>query len=131
MNVPSVRRAISVPARAGTLIACLLCAVNVSFAARPLIIDDADPLDLNQCKIEGGAWYEKDSSCKHWDWPIGLGYGLIPSLEVNLGLGGQFEERTEVVEETGEKCSSAESGMGDLTVNAKWQFLEETTWIPR
>lgn len=125
-----VYSAVSFAARAGALIACLAGAANVSFAARPLIIDDADPLDFRQCKIEGGAWYEKDSDCKHWDWPIGLGYGLIPGLEVNLGLGGQFEERTEIIE-NGEQCVGAESGMGDLTLNTKWRFLGESAWLPR
>lgn len=115
----------------GTLIGCLLCVVNVSFAARPLIIDDADPLDLYQCKIEGGIWREECSSCKHWDWPIGLGYGLVPSLEIGAGLGGHFEERTEIDEVSGKECISNVNGMGDLTVNAKWQFLGESTWLPR
>jgi len=117
--------------KAGLLIAGLLSVTNVSFAARPLIIDDADPLDLRQCKIEGGAWYEKEASCKHWDWPIGLGYGLIPSVEIGLGLGGQLEERTEIDEKSGQECTSNANGMGDLILNTKWQFLEETKWVPR
>lgn len=107
-----------------------LSMVTVSFAARPLIIDDADPLDTGNGKIEGGFWHEKDGGCHNWDWPIGLGYGLIPSLEVNLGLGGTFQQMTEI-DENGVECINSENGMGDLTLNVKWQFLEETTWMPR
>ena len=116
--------------KAGFLAAGLLSMATVSFAARPLIIDDADPLDTGNGKIEAGFWHEKDGSCKNWDWPIGLGYGLVPSLEVNLGMGGTFQQRSEV-DENGCECIKSENGMGDLTLNTKWQFLEETTWIPR
>lgn len=116
--------------KAGLLIAGLLSTATVSFAARPLIIDDADPLDFQSFKIEGGGWYEKDGGCHNWDWPIGLGYGLVPSLEVNLGLGGTFQQITET-DENGVECIHSENGMGDLTINTKWQFLEETKWMPR
>ena len=114
----------------GILITVILSTAAVSFAARPLIIDDADPLDTGNGKIEAGGWYEKDGSCHNWDWPIGLGYGLVPSLEMNLGLGGTFQQMTEI-DDNGVECINSENGMGDLTLNTKWQFLEETTWIPR
>jgi hypothetical protein len=116
--------------KAGLLAAGLLSMAVVSFATRPLIIDDADPLDTGNGKVEGGFWHEKDGSCKNWDWPIGLGYGLLPGLEVNLGLGGAFQQMTEI-DASGVECVKSESGMGDLVLNLKWQFLEETTWMPR
>lgn len=108
----------------------LTIAATVSFAARPLIIDDAVPLDFQQCKIEGGGWYEKDAGCHDWLWPVGLGYGLVPSLEVNLGLGGTFQQQLDI-DESGRECVSSAGGMGDLLVSAKWQFLDESRWIPR
>lgn len=123
-------RAVSLAARVGALIACLACAPSVSFAARPLSIDDADPLGFQQYKIEAGGWYEKNDGCHKWNWPIVLGYGLVPNLEVNLGLGGTFQQLTEI-DEKGVECLNSESGMGDLTLSAKWQFLSETTWLPR
>lgn len=119
--------------RAGVevLAAAVVLAASGAFAARPLIIDDADPLDFKKFKAEGGAWYEKDSVCKHWDFPFGVAAGAVPSLELGAGFGGQFEERTEIDEASGEECCHSESGIGDLVLVAKWQFWGETTWTPR
>ena len=74
---------------------------SIALAGRPLAIDDADPVDPGQFEFEAGAAYEHDSDCKHWDFPFGLTYGLVPSVEVGAGFGGQFEERTEVLEDSG------------------------------
>lgn len=109
---------------------CFLAVCTAAFATRPLSIDDADPLDAGNGKIEGGTWHEKNGGCHAWDWPIGLGYGLVPGLEVNLGLGGRFQQMN-VIDATGVECEESRDGMGDLTLNAKWQFIEETPWMPR
>ena len=115
----------------GVLVAAVVLTANGAFAARPLIIDDADPLDFKKFKAEGGAYYEKDAGCKHWDFPFGVAAGVFPSLELGAGFGGQFEERTEIDETIGEECTRSASGIGDLTLVAKWQFLKELTWLPR
>ena len=113
------------------LIAAVVLTASGVFAARPLIIDDADPLDFKKFKAEGGAWYEKDCGCKHWDFPFGVAAGVFPSLELGAGFGGQFEERTEIDETIGEECTRSVSGIGDLIMVAKWQFLKEMPWLPR
>jgi len=113
------------------LVAGLVCAATLAFAGRPLIIDDTDPLGFKQFKIEGGAWYEQDSGCKHWDFPFGVGCGIIPSVEIGVGFGGQFEELTEIAEHSGRECINTENGIGDLVLAAKWLFLKESQWIPR
>lgn len=95
-----------------------------AWAGRPLAIDDADPVDPGQFEFEAGAACEHDSDCKHWDFPFGLTYGLVPRVEVGAGFGGQSEERTEVLAETGREETQNESGIGDLNLGAKWQFLE-------
>jgi len=115
----------------GVLVAGVVSAASVAFAARPLIIVDADPLEFKKFKAEGGAWYEKDSNCKHWDFPFGVAAGALPALELGAGFGGQFEERTEIDETIGEECTASENGIGDLIIIAKWQFLKEMTWLPR
>jgi hypothetical protein len=95
-----------------------------SFAGRPLAIDDADPVDVRQFEFEGGVAYSDDSDCKHWDFPFGLTYGLVPGVEVGAGFGGQFEKRNEVLED-GRTDDCSESGLGDLAIGVKWQFLKE------
>jgi hypothetical protein len=114
----------------GVLAVGLVGIARVSFAGRPLTIDDADPVDVRQFELEAEAACFDDSDCKHWDFPVGLTYGLVSGVEVGAGVGGQFEERTEVLEDGDtEECS--ESGIGDLVVGTKWHFLGESAWCPR
>lgn len=110
--------------RTSCVVAGVICLAGAAHAGRPLAIDDADPADAGQFEFEAGAAYERDSDCKHWDFPFGLTYGAFRGVEIGIGFGGQFEERTELVEDgSGEQCSR-EHGIGDLTVGAKWRFLE-------
>ncbi len=97
---------------------------GVVLAGRPLAVDDADPVDRGQFESEAGASYEYDSDCKHWDFPFGLTYGLVPGVEVGVGFGGQLEERTEFHVEDGRDKCIREHGIGDLVVGAKWQVME-------
>jgi hypothetical protein len=95
---------------------------SVALAGRPLAIDDADPVDPGRFEFESGVAYEHDSDCKHWDFPLGLTYGLAPRIEVGTGFGGQVEERTEFHENSGTDECIREHDIGDLVVGAKWQF---------
>ena len=97
---------------------------GAALAGRPLAIDDADPADPGRFEFEAGAACERDSDCKHWDFPFGLTYGLIPGVEVGAGFGGQAEERTEILEDSGMEETQNESGIGDLNIGAKWQFMK-------
>lgn len=108
---------------AAVLSGVLACAGG-AVAGRPLTIDDADPAAPGQFEFESGALYAHDDDCRHWDLPFGLTYGLVPGVEAGVGFGGQFEERTEVLEAAGTAQTRDESGIGDLTVGAKWQFSE-------
>ncbi len=105
--------------------------VGIAHAGRPLVIDDADPADPGQGEVEAGVGYVQESECKHWDFPFGLSYGVIPTVEVGVGFGLQRERRTEMREELGGEECVGEEGVGDLGVGAKWQFLGESTWCPR
>jgi len=93
-------------------------------AGRPLATDDADPADPGQVEIEAGVAYEKDSGFQHWHLPVGMAYGLADHLELGAGFGGQFERRTEIINESTEQEWVDEESFGDLVVGAKWQAVE-------
>ncbi len=84
-------------------------------AGRPLQIDDADPIEPGTFEFEAGVTYEGDSGSDHWDFPFGLTYGLVQDVEIGFSFGGQIAEATH-----------RESGIGDLGIGAKWQFLESS-----
>jgi len=102
-----------------------------AFAGRPLTIDDADPVDQGQFEFEIGETHVKYSDCRHWDYPVGLTYGLISDVEVGIGFGGQYETRSEFLHESGVANICEESGIGDLALGAKWQFVKESESMPR
>ena len=102
-----------------------ILSISISaLAGRPLAVDDADPLECGQFQFDIGTAYEKDAGYKHWDVPFGLTYGLAPRLDVGAAFGGQFEERTELSEDTGRQRTENETDVGDLSLGAKWQAVE-------
>lgn len=106
------------------VLAGVLAASRGAVAGRPLATDDADPVDPGQFELEAGAAYQHDPDCSHWDLPFGLTYGLVPGVEAGAGFGGQFEERTEVLEDAGTEETQHESGIGDVSAGVKWQFIK-------
>lgn len=113
------------------LLAVTLSGIAAVQAGRPLAIDDADSVERGQFELEMGVAYEYDSDCKHWDYPVGLTYGLGAEVEAGIGFGGQFEELTERAADSGEEMCTREDGIGDLIIGAKWRFLDESAWCPR
>lgn len=87
-------------------------------AGRPLAIDDAEPAAPGRFELEAGLGYVGDHTTHHFDFPLGLTYSLLPRLEVALALGGQMEEREEML---GEK--EVVTGLGDLILGAKAKVL--------
>lgn len=85
-------------------------------AARPLVIDDADPVDRGIFEFDAGVTFEGYTGAEHWDFPFGLTYGLVKDVEVGIAFGGQIAETTH-----------RESGIGDLGIGAKWRFLESSS----
>lgn len=94
------------------------------WAGRPLAIDDADPAGCGEVEVETGAGYVHEKTCKHWDVPVGVAYGLFQGIEAGIGLGGQFEERRDVIGGGGAEECEREHGVGDLVVGMKWLAVE-------
>ena len=101
----------------GTLVVVL---AQVAEGGRPLVIDDAYPVDKGAFELEAGVGFHRDGDMDHWDFPIGLTYGLVDRVEVGVGFGWQMEERRHVVD--GDERASS---FGDLTLGVKWQFAEQ------
>lgn len=107
----------------GLFFASLEMTPVVVHAGRPLTVDDAAPVAPGLCEIELGGRGIFDAAIDHYDFPIGLAVGVIPTLELGLGFGGQIENREE---ELGRDV--VESGFGDLVLGAKWNPLSEVEW---
>ena len=103
----------------------LMSAPNFSMAGRPLNVNDIEPVETGKWQVEAGGAYRHDSGCDHFDCPLTLAYGVLPGLDLGVGLGGQFEERAET---HGKTCS--ETGVGDLTICPRWKYLEQSSFLP-
>ncbi len=103
--------------------AAALAGAGAALAGRPLTVDDADPVEVGQFELEAGAAWSRGSGCKHGDLPFGLTYGGFRNAEIGAGFGVQSEIRTERQEHGGE-TRKRNRGLGDLTMGAKWRFLE-------
>jgi hypothetical protein len=96
-----------------------------SEAGRPLVVDDAGAVAPGDFELELGLSLHGDGSVRHYDLPATLTYGLVPTLEIGLGFGGQYEEREELLGGWEDRC-----GVGDFFVGAKWNPLsEEQHWV--
>ncbi|HVT89259.1 MAG TPA: transporter [Tepidisphaeraceae bacterium] len=98
----------------------LMFAVSSARAGRPLIIDDAEPLDLHHFQFEAGIALLKDADCDHFDFPLTLSYGILPGVQACIGFGGQFEDR-----HGDDDQSSFVQSCSDLTLGIKWKILEQ------
>ncbi|MFH0907631.1 MAG: transporter [bacterium] len=109
----------------GAALSALLLSASPVLAGRPLNINDAPALDDRCVQVEAGVSYSKEPDCDQFDFPLGVTYGIMPGLEAGIGFGGQFEERAETGNE-----NIHESGLGDLTVTAKWNPVRESDCVP-
>ena len=108
------------------LFSVLILATDTALATRPLTIDDADPTPEGQCQLSAGISLEHSGTCQDWDYPFGAAYGIATNLELNANCGAG---RSEIDDGAGHYGHA--SGMNDLLLGLKWQFLGESEMLPR
>lgn len=97
-----------------------LAMVGGVYAARPLAVDDAEPVAKEKFQFQAGALYREDAESLRWDFPMVLGYGVGHGLEVGAGFGWQVDRQESVLE-----GHETRQGVEDLIPYAKWKFLEQ------
>ena len=107
------------------LLFLLLSGPSVSYAGRPLIIDDAYPIEAGQIQIEAGFLYWHAFEHDHYEAPLSLTCGLIQNVEIGAGVGGLIEN---YMEEGGD--TRTRSGIGDTIMTGKWEVMEESSLLP-
>jgi len=103
----------------------LLGNARMSHAGRPLAVDDAGTVAPGQVELEVGVGHARDGTSRHWDFPLGLTIGLTRGLDVGIGTGGQIETLEEFA--SGDDLAT---GVRDLVVRTKWNFITETNVVP-
>ena len=103
----------------------LWVATGVAMGGRPLNVNDTEPVAPGMWQVEASVGYRRDFTREHGEYPLTLAYGVVPGVDLGVGLGGQFEERTE---SGGTTCH--EAGFGDLTLYPRWKFLDQSRFLP-
>lgn len=98
----------------------LAMGAQVALAGRPLETNDAGAVDTGVFELEGAVGYVHDSGSDEWEVPLALTYGLVPNIEIGIGL-GYGSERTE--HEDGSR--DWDSSWTDFEIGGKWQFLSQ------
>lgn len=96
------------------LLAASLLAASAAFAGRPLIIDDAEPVEPGAYEAEAGLRFSRAPGERHADLPFGLSYGLAPRLEVGVAWGWHLRDRI------AGNADPTVSGRQDVSLGFKW-----------
>ena len=105
-------------------VAGLISFAGAAHATRPMTIDDADPTDVGSCQLTAGASLAHTGAIQDWNNPVGLACGVVSNLDLEAGFGAQRLSLDDAPRRH-------EYGCSDLLLGAKWQFLQESDWLPR
>ena len=116
--------------------ALVLCAVLLtpiaSWAAHPLITDDAGTLGTGKFQLEVNGEYGTDKATaagietieRGIEAATALGYGVSDALDVVIGVPYLWGSSHDTELMTGNAARSNEKGQGDISLEAKWRFFE-------
>lgn len=92
-------------------VAVLIMAVQ-AHAGRPLVVDDADPVERGRVEVEFGIEVETDANVKAWAAPLTIASGIAEWLEVGIGTSALYVDHEEA-------SPRRVAGIGDLVIAAK------------
>jgi hypothetical protein len=80
-----------------------------------MVVDDAGTVDPHSFQLEAGSLYGHGGTTDHFDFPLTLNYGVVPSLQIGIDSGGQVERRN-----PSHDVGQTIGDFDDLALNAKW-----------
>ncbi|HEX2971279.1 MAG TPA: transporter [Tepidisphaeraceae bacterium] len=105
------------------LVGTVLLAGKVQ-AGRPLVVDDAEPVEYRKSQIEAGVDYIADSETRSFASPVTFTYGVVPRLELAVGSAWLWEHRDEAVD-----VDENVNGIGNVAVGGKWKIIDQETFL--
>lgn len=92
-------------------------------AGRPLVIDDAAPVDAGRVQVEAGAAYLRTDRATAASLPFTLAYGTPYDFEVGVGS-ALLRNDPGGPAAAGDAGGSPDAGPADVSLGAKWRVLD-------
>ena len=102
-----------------------MCLATGAMAGRPLVTDDADPVEPPCVELEAGGIWERVSADSAWHLPWTLAVGVAPCLEFAAGACSTYLERPDSPDEARSKNFS---WLVDPFLQFKWQVVQ-APWL--
>jgi len=90
----------------------MLIVAGQAHAGRPLVVDDADPVERGRVEVEFGIEVETDANVKTWAAPLTIATGITEWLEVGIGTTALYVDDEEA-------SPRRVAGIGDVVIAAK------------
>jgi Putative MetA-pathway of phenol degradation len=95
----------------------ILAYVRVAFAAVPLAVDDADPVDFGHLQLNSGLQFSQTASADLYDYSVNPVYGITPRSEFGVTFGYQSQNGD----------GNDADGISDLILETKWRLIGMAT----
>jgi Putative MetA-pathway of phenol degradation len=95
----------------------ILAYARVAFAAVPLAVDDADPVDFEHLQLNSGLQFSQTASADLYDYSVNPVYGITPRSEFGVTFGHQSQYGG----------GNDADGISDLILETKWRLIGTAT----